>query len=261
MIIPSSSFVASLPFVGYVHGKKMRSSITIEAAISVPIYMFFLAFLLFMFRVITVEGIVTDYLGKTAQSLSCEADEDSWETLAYEKLMLGLSSNSKAMEYISGGIAGVSLNDSYLENEIIHLNAGYNIEFPISFFGEKIFYLENGVVARLWVGWKEGTSAESESYVYITPSGEAYHSSLSCRSLDLTVKSVDTKDVSSCRNKDGGKYQKCSCVKGSEICYYVTDYGTKYHGSISCYALKRTVTKVKLSEVGNRHKCKWCYGD
>ena len=46
------------------------------------------------------------------------------------------------------------------------------------------------------------------------------------------------------RNKDGGIYYPCSCVKHKNSNVYVTDYGTFYHENPGCYRLKRSVSKI-----------------
>ena len=75
---------------------------------------------------------------------------------------------------------------------------------------------------------------------------------------DLSVKSVSEAGVKSLRNKDGGIYYPCSCVKHKNSNVYVTDYGTFYHENPGCYRLKRSVSKIFRSETGSRHPCNKC---
>ncbi len=231
---------------------------TVEAAIAIPVYMFFLAFLLFMFRVMTVETIITENLAYTARTIAASGDEENWESKAYGEMLLRLSRSGEISEYVTGGVFGVSLAESYAKSDTIYLIAKTNVRFPIDFFGKKSFTVVSGVSERFWVGCKD-EDAESEEYVYITPSGNAYHKTKECKTLDLSIHSVKKADIKDLRNKEGAKYKRCSCVKGENENVYITDYGTQYHGKLSCSDLKRTVMRVHIDEVGSRHPCKKCY--
>ena len=61
------------------------------------------------------------------------------------------------------------------------------------------------------------------------------------------------------RNTSGSKYKKCPyCGNQSTGNYYVDPYGTCYHTSVNCSALKRTVHERDLDECGHMHECKDC---
>ena len=98
-------------------------------------------------------------------------------------------------------------------------------------------------------------------YVYITPKGTVYHRTPSCRILDISVRKADLSQIEKERGKDGQKYYPCSrCGKETALdnTVYCTDYGTLYHTKVSCSALKRTVNKIKLDEIGERNPCSFC---
>ena len=116
---------------------------------------------------------------------------------------------------------------------------------------------------RKWTGYdvtKQEGMIDKDEWVYITPYGESYHMSVSCRYLSLKIHSAMTEEIKNLRNKSGEIYRVCeSCKAGglSGICFY-TEYGNRYHTSLLCSGLKRTIETVRISEVGNRHACSFC---
>lgn len=247
--------VTSLPFAG------IRSSMTIEAAVAIPVYIIILAFFLFMFRVMTVESKVTECLGKTVRLTAISSNKDSWDSFSKTQLMMEMYWAGGLEEWIDGGLWGVSLADSYLEDDRLHLVATYGITFPVDYLGRRVFHVNTGATARLWTGWQDFGESKAAEYVYITPNGNAYHKTAGCSTLDLSISAVKASDISGKRNKNGEKYKKCNCVKGDNDIFFITDYGDKYHSSTDCPSLKRTVYRVSIDEVGDRHPCKKCYGD
>ncbi|MSD16085.1 TadE/TadG family type IV pilus assembly protein [Eubacterium ramulus] len=159
----------------------------------------------------------------------------------------------------SGMISEISFRDSNFSGDEIIACVSYQICMPVSFGQWGHLPVKHQVVCKKWTGRKEHGSGTGDSeYVFVTPYGTAYHVSLSCPYLDLSVKSVSEAGVKSLRNKDGGIYYPCSCVKHKNSNVYVTDYGTFYHENPGCYRLKRSVSKIFRSETGSRHPCNKC---
>ena len=66
--------------------------------------------------------------------------------------------------------------------------------------------------------------------------------------------------VGSLRNADGARYTRCaSCgMEGGTV--YITNYGNRYHSSLTCGGLKRMVYLIRLSEAQGYHACQKCAG-
>ena len=97
--------------------------------------------------------------------------------------------------------------------------------------------------------------------MYITPTGEVYHTSSGCRVLDLSVHAVSIYNIEEERGKNGQKYDLCSRCGNTMLqneWVYCTDYGTVYHKDTSCSFLKRTIERVEKSSVENRRACSFC---
>lgn len=242
-----------------------RASMTVEAAVVIPLTMGFFVSILFFFRVLFVQAAVEEalvYAGRMAAVESCLTDTEGALFLSAEGLFrYKLSQEKDVKRYVTGGIVGVSLLGSQMSGKEIQLTANYMVKLPISFFGYKGIWLSS---KNSFVKWKGDlyTGSLQEEWVYITETGSVYHKDTSCRSLDLHIQEGLLKDVSSYRGANGQKYAPCDrClqdIREIQVVYF-TDYGKLYHGKLSCSALKRTISKVLLSQVGGRRACSFCY--
>jgi len=251
----SSSTVTHLPF--RITNKELKSSLSVEAAIAVPIYVFVISLFLFVFRVIYAEQMIVEALGTTVREAATLVEEDNMTTRV---VLEGLfRKNISTPEFVES----LDIFDSEVENGIIILRARYRMKFPISFLGKREFLMENCVAEKCFNGYWESESNDSdeeEEFVYVTKTGEAYHRTTSCSYLDLSIHTCELANIKQARNLNGRNYKKCGCVKLGQTIYYITNYGEKYHGSLECRGIKRTVYKIELREVGERHPCGKCYG-
>ena len=112
---------------------------------------------------------------------------------------------------------------------------------------------------KVWNGYeKERFGIRDEGVVYITETGLVYHRDYHCTHLDLSIRMVSSEEVKRLRNKSGGKYHTCERCKGGTGGVYITDTGNRYHSSLSCSGLKRTVYAVPLSEIAGKRACSKC---
>ena len=247
-------------------------SFTVEAAMAAPLFLFFLALFLGLFRVMMVEIQVNEALqyaaGKVAEYIWDEEEDAAGEVLSlvsadalfYEKLEDGGCQS----EWLKNGFIGISVGTAESDDLFVNVTADYEIRLPVAYFGLQYVEVSQHASARKWNGWQDGLYGDGEEeWVYITPYGTVYHESTSCSYLDLSVQAVSLSEVDGLRNKSGGIYYACSRCGAEDASgtVYVTDYGTEYHASLNCSSLKRTVYRVALSEVGDRSACSKCCGD
>lgn len=241
-----------------------KASLTIEAAIVIPLMTGFLVLFLFLFRVIQVQAVVEEALMYAGRQVAVESSVVSSEEMLFvsaEALMLGALQETQVVdEYVENGKLGISLLQSDFSGREIILRAEYKIRMPVGFFGLDDIRLTSENRFQKWIG--NAVDKEEEDGVYITENGEVYHASLSCRVLDLSVKRVSFSEIEDLRGLNGQKYYACSrCVEKSVESGYVycTDYGRLYHGNVNCSALKRNVQKISLEEIGGRRQCSFCW--
>ncbi len=243
-----------------------KASLTMEATIVIPLAAALLIMILFFFRVIQVQAVVEEaliYAGrKTAVESSILESETAQFASAEVFLLQALKDEPVITHYVDNGCMGILLLGSDFEGNRIVLQANYRVKFPIRMFGIDGIFLWNRDVFRKWTGDTPVNDEREETWVYVVPDGEVYHSTKSCRAIKRNIDKAYLKIVQNLRGANGQKYYACSnCAKEStetDIVYY-TDYGVLYHGKLDCRYLKRTVNKQALSEVKDRRPCSYCY--
>lgn len=247
-------------------GRIFSASLTLEAAVIIPLAVGFFVTILMFLRIIQIQGAVQEALiytcRKTAASTLAESSIGS--TISCETRMRKCLNHEEPVEkYVKGGRSGIRLTQSDTSGEFVTLHAAYFVNLPVGFFHMKGIPMEQTASSRKWIGMNPEQKGRGESYVYVTEYGTVYHTSKNCSVLDLSVRSCNPIEISSLRNKNGHKYYECNQCADSKAdmqILYITDYGTSYHTNPSCSSLKRTVYQIPLSEVGGRQKCKKCGG-
>ena len=112
-----------------------------------------------------------------------------------------------------------------------------------------------------WNGYQDGEDTEGEDeLVYITELGTVWHRSATCPYLQLSIQYVPYTGLGNMRNESGGRYHACErCVIGTTMTgIYITQYGDRYHNSLNCSGLKRTIKAVRLKDLGRLRPCSRC---
>ena len=126
-------------------------------------------------------------------------------------------------------------------------------------FGLLSFPLERKCLVHTRSGYESGYFPDEE-YVYITEDSEVYHRDRLCSHIRLSVRETSASLIPFLRNSDGAGYRPCRICHSSlsDGRLYITTDGDRFHNSITCSALTRTVTRIRLSEVKDRRCCSRC---
>lgn len=242
-----------------------RASFTIEAAFVLPLFLFAAVVVLGLFPMLVLQVQVNSSLQYAARIMAVswqDADEEGSVlslmegTLLFRRYMKEHGCEESALSH---GVNSISLIHSDVSGDYVTLVADYNVSLPIAFWKTKSLPVRQCVRVKKWTGANPKQTGNGEDdYVYITPSGTAYHSSAECSYLKLSIRSVPKTAVGFLRNQDGSIYYPCSCYHRQST-VYVTDYGTDYHGDLNCSGLKRTIYKVSKDHAGGRHACSKCF--
>lgn len=202
-------------------------SMTIEAALVLPLFLFAVMNLMSFIEIYRLQGNWNMTLHQTVKELAAV-----------------------------GGTADVTGED-----ECIDLIFPYKAEPFFSVVGFSDFVMFSRMRTRAWTGYdvESANTEEEEELVYITEYGKVYHLTKSCSFLRLSIRAVNVNQVEKLRNADGSCFYICEeCGDKCSNIVFITSYGNRYHGTLQCRGLKRTIQEIPLSEAGDRTACKKC---
>jgi hypothetical protein len=273
--------------------KKHKGSLTLEAALVLPIFLSLSISLISVLEMMNLYARVEYALHETAREISLMAYPASYVKNIGEEflgadtdielpdasILNPLLSETLVRAMFTENFGLGNLNDSMIKNgeagifffrsEVINekgdtdLIVTYKVEPLFNLFKVDGMTFANRVKVHSWTGYVPHSVDGEEEYVYITDNASVYHTNRNCSHLRLSINTVLLSDIENCRNKDGKKYGVCKkCAKDNNAdtpqVVFITDYGESYHTSLSCSGLKRTVYKVKLSEVSGKKQCGRC---
>jgi len=257
-----------------------KASMTIEACLVLPLFLFAFINVMSIIELYRLQGNMSAAMHDTAKQMgvygyeyralgggNSGATESLGLTYLYaaKKVKAKLGNDYLDSSPLAGGANAISwLRSSVMQdNDCIDLIAEYAIKPPVAIVGyqKRIFY--NRMRTRAWTGYdnaKNNTDdIDEEEIVYITPKGIVYHRSRVCSYLRLSITSVDKNFLDTQRNQSGGKYYACEeCAASCGNTVYITQYGDKYHATLGCGKLKRTILAVPISDIGGRGACSKC---
>lgn len=242
-------------------------SITVEAAFCVPLFLYAAVSLIWLLEIQAIRTTVVSAMHQAGKQMSQDIyinpvftasriEQEMKESIGAERLSRSL---------VVGGSGGLKCGESvlYPGSKIMELHVRYQIRLPIPIFAVPAITQEEHIRVKCWTGYvKEGFTDRLDTViVYVTETGVVYHRDYHCTYLELSIRSVPSGTVDSLRNNSQGKYHPCErCMKavqsGGNV--FITDYGDRYHSSLSCSGLKRSVYAVPLSEVKGKGVCSKC---
>lgn len=260
---------------------KLCGSVSTEAAIAIPVFLFCFLEIVSLLNYLSVYGGVLYAIKQAAEPVAIYAyayeeyietgqdislGEEAVTALLFSEGYLDTQirkhcSESLYEHTIKGGTQGIQLLGSQInrKKDCLDIVAHYTVKPMLDFAGTELF-LTNRYYVKLWTGYSTEKSLDGETYVYVTENGNVYHLSDTCSYLRLRIRKTTAEQIEEERNASGGKYLPCSlCQEEKEgVYYYVTEYGEHYHKSLSCSGLKRTVRCVTKKEAGDMPACKKC---
>ena len=144
----------------------------------------------------------------------------------------------------------------------MNIHVKYEVRVPLPLFGNPSAKMEETFRIHGWTGYGKDKKTEDSEIVYITEKQSVYHEDYHCSYLQLSIRFVPYEQLEEIRNENGGIYYACEkCVYGdASTGVYITENGSKYHNSLGCSGLKRTIRAVKKTEVQGIGGCSRCSG-
>lgn len=262
--------------------RRIRASMTVEAAIVLPLFIFFMIQIMSAINMIGVQS-------RLGAALHQSGNKMAFAAYAYEKVsdnipidgigsvvLTDLYARNQVLNYagkeylnkscIKNGAGGVSFSGTSImvNHDTIEIYLSYYTQPLFTILGFDGFAMSQCYYGRAWTGYDVQSTvsnfSDDDPMVYVTETGTVYHTNRNCTYLNPSITSVGYDDVENSRNQAGGKYYPCEiCAKGaSSGVVYITNQGNSYHVSIGCSGLKRTIYTIPLSQAGGRGKCSKC---
>ncbi len=243
----------------------LRGSLSVEAALVLPLFLFFLLTMLSALQLLSFSIRMQQILFEEGILISEKVFEEEMrdEKKATARMLLKLHPNGRIP--VEGDLQGLDFSASELSDaEFTDLSVHYRAKLLFDPFHLFQRDLCQHVLFHTWIGYEKGLggkhTTQEEVYVYITEDSEVYHRSRNCTHIKLNIVDVSGSDVTKMRNTYGDHYQSCRhchAKKGDPTLYITTD-GDCYHNSLTCSGLSRSVRMVPLRKVQDRRPCSRC---
>lgn len=243
-----------------------KGSITVEAALAVPLFFLAVVSLLYLMETMAIRTAVRAGLqaaGKQAMQDACTVTAVMPSKIE-RNVVSAIGEERLERSIVEGGSTGLHCEGSYMSpvTGIGKLCVRYEIRLPIPAFMAPSVSYEETMRIKAWTGYERETFGDKkDETVYITETGLVYHKDYHCTYLKLSIHMVQASEADLLRNNSGGKYYPCErCVRGASEGVYITDNGDRYHHSLTCGGLKRTIYAVPISEAAGKGACTRCGG-
>lgn len=272
----------------------LQASMTVEAALVLPLFLFFFAQMLYLFDMVRLQcsmlaalhetgtqiseyAYYLRYGGNAAEQGGMHSDilqgmvgGSEWtslvlsETYVRDNVARQLGKDWLANSCIEGGSGGISYLQSGIlaGDDIVELVADYRIKPFLPVFGLQNMSAQARYYGHAWVGYSGGedgsngeNAEEEEQTVYITPTGVVYHEHADCTYLKPSVRTIAASELASVRSQDGSKYYACErCKPVTAGNVVITSEGNRYHSSADCTSIQRDIHAVSLNDIKNTRR-------
>lgn len=251
-----------------------RGSMTVEATLVVPIFIFAFLAIFHMGRMFIAEEQIyvammetADYIAERAYPMDKIGIANTDKTgignmvignrMAKTKMKEYIGDTAYVEEYVEGGVDGISyIGSTYITDEdYIDIRLNYNMVIDAPLIKEFKVKLCSRVRQKAYTGYCY--EDEKVEYVYVAENGEVYHRSRDCSHISLKVSNISKASLK-------GSYSHLVPCRlcGDEGNYngevYACEYGDAYHYSRGCSGLKRSISRVKLDDVRGMGECSRC---
>lgn len=274
----------------------MTASMTVEAALVLPLFMFFFCNVLFLLDVVRLQSRVTAALQQAGDRI-CEyawypefaagsggsdggggggvqipqaAGNILSAAWASGELRSHLGGDYMNHTCLRGGSGGISLLHSRIldGNGIVELNADYRTRPFIPVLSGPDFRIRSTYYGHAWTGYEGGDGGGGEAggdsqgneEVIVAEHGVVWHTDPDCVYLKPRIRAVNASSLKHLRANDGSIYHPCEyCHPSPSGKVYIAPDGNRYHSSADCSRITRTThTETAEEAAGHLHPCPKC---
>lgn len=266
--------------------RKLRGGMTVEAAVILPLLLFFFLNLMSAVEMIRLHGNLELALRDTGNRLAVYGFE--YDNIKQDKFDDSLAAElggiafsylfvkNQVIHYLGKdylehspltyGVDGLNFLESrFFENgDTIDLTVTYQVSPEAAIPGFPPFRMANRYYGRAWTGYDvcPGNGQLPADMVYVAENGTVYHETPDCSYLRLRVSGVSAGEARFLTNAAGERYTECwrcrDAAKSGIV--YVTRDGQRFHYDGQCPGLKRTVYTIMRSQAEHYRPCSRCAG-
>lgn len=253
-----------------------EGSASVEASIILPLFLFAFWAVFCLAGCVRTKGIVYEGLHETAMSMAeysymerrLEDSEGFFQNQnvlknglsvleAETRLRNYIDDDTLVNSYVKKGMSGLHVIQAELRDDHIYLRVVYRLGVDVPVLGRLYIDCDEKIRQRAYLGYDKESDGDSDgTYVYVAENGRVYHSSRSCYHIKLTIKQISQAELDSHYNNLSACHL---CARyGNRGNIYVTAQGDRYHYSLECSGLKRTVRRVKKEDCPGLSACSEC---
>lgn len=257
--------------------RPITGSLTLETTLVLPIFIFLCISMIFFSQIFMIHSEIQGGIFRAARELAgnvllTQSDLDNNVGVVFsDDVICMVMAREKVIEYsgdvlnecicLEDGTDGLKFFHSSVTDEYVDIVVHYRVKLPYAFGLDASFPIVQRCRMRTWTGVSGQIQEEDEGLVYITETGNVYHESTECTHIKLKIQLISGLELAAARNNGGSKYKPCDkCAKngleGNKA--YITREGDKYHNSLSCSGLKRSVRQIPKSQISEKSACTRC---
>lgn len=253
---------------------RVEAGMTVEAAVVLPLFLFFLLNLSCAIELIRLHGNLQLALWETGSRLAVygyaleDSEVASLFSWFYIREQLEEYAGEKYLDNspLKDGSSSLMMweSDIFSSEDELDVIVTYAVSPWSSLSGFSSFRMANRYYAHIWNGYgipeNPEQSQREPDIVYMTENGEVYHEDRNCTHIKLSVREVSRTEAELSANQWGRSYSPCERCKPepANLTLYITEEGERYHSDRNCSGLKRTVFSVLRSSVSGYRACSRC---
>lgn len=254
--------------------KLLCGSITLEAAVVLPIFILVMAGMLYYSLIFNFQVMINENMWNTAKRTisSTYSGNTKQENDGIFEAVSKLYRNSQILDKDIKAIMK-ALGIHYVNIDLKHLDEGnnskviydmrmdYYVSIPMVSSHVIGLNMRSRCYYRGFVGERMKETGE-DTIVYVAQHGSVYHLFEDCPHISITMINVPYSKINLLRNISGETYKPCELcenkpVNNAEI-VIITKNGNRYHSRNDCRGIKRLIKKVKKEHIEAMSICKTC---
>lgn len=271
-----------------------RASITMEAAIVVPMFLFLCFLMLYPMKIMESERKLQNQMENIGKQFAVVEyakvvgtgmlKKDSSIREFMDNTVPGLEEGAGLAAILAQAVGGpfenlrfsqetaVFSKEEGADSTMFFAELEYEADMPFSEWFPMTKISKSLVVnRRAWVGSNGGRGRSKygeeleedeesdERMVYLGKNSTVYHDDPNCHYLSNVTYSADVSAMKELRNEGGDKYHACpSCKPGTSGTVYYFANGTAYHSSDHCKAITAYARAVPFAEADGMRACSYC---